>query len=119
MSTIIKVWREVKNLNAATAPSQLGFYQVKIALTRELDHQHRKGAFLDPDRVVVVEFNAGLAIKCDQNIRSLFLKDNCNDNRIRNYQGSDCQGKWSDGCQNDAGNRRVNNRSAGCKGICG
>ena len=89
---------EVNILNAAAAPSQLGFHQVKITLARELDHLQRVRAFLNPDRVVVVKFYAGLAVKCDQNIRCFFLKDNGDNNRIRNYQGPNGQGKRADGC---------------------
>ena len=86
---------------------------------RQGNHTNRAGCFFDDDGMVFINFEAGLAVEGQHDIRRLFSQADSDGGGIRNNQRAVGQRKRTDRRHEDAGDRRMDHGAAGRQGVGG
>ena len=107
--------RRVLALDATSGPPQLGLQHIKIMLSRQGDHIEGVGCLLDNDGIFMGDIKPFLPVKGQHDIGGLFFKLEPDPYRIRDNQRTVGQGKGADRCDNDSGNIRMDDRTAGAQ----
>ena len=119
ISDVVNRHLSLGSSHPAAGPPQLFFQHIKIVSVGKGDHVERMGALADDDNVLVGDIQAFLSIECQHDIGSPFFQFEFDLDGVRNDQRTIGQGKWADGTNDDAGDFRMNHRTAGGQGIGG